>query len=93
MRAGRPGRGGRVGAAGSLLPLQLRAEGAEVVDRLYLSARADATGGYRVSGFAVDGAKLFDLSLPGRGHSFAIHPERADLRAFRQTPGPLRARA
>ena len=78
------------GAAGSLLPLPLRAEatgGAEVVDRLYLSTRADATGGYRVSGFAVDGAKLFDLPLPGRGHSFAVHPSGRTCVHFARRPG------
>ena len=78
------------GVVGSLLPLPLDAEateGAEAVDRLYLSARADATGGYRVSSFSANGARCLDLPLPGRGHSFAVRPGGHEAVHFARRPG------
>ena len=78
------------GVVGSLLPLPLNAEateGAEAVDRLYLSARADATGGYRVSSFSANGARCLDLPLPGRGHSFAVRPGGHEAVHFARRPG------
>ena len=72
------------GAAGSLLPLPLCAE---VADQVYLSARADAAGGYRVTGFSADGARFLDLPLPGRGHSFAVRPGRRAAVHFARRPG------
>ena len=78
------------GVVGSLLPLPLDAEateGAGAVDRLYLSARADATGGYRVSSFSANGARCLDLPLPGRGHSFAVRPGGHEAVHFARRPG------
>lgn len=43
--------------------------------RLYISACADVSGKYRICGFSSRGAMAFNLALPGRGHSFAVHPE------------------
>ena len=62
------------GFVGACVPWPLGAEAAGRSVPLYLSARADSAGGYRVSGFAADGASSFDLPLPGRGHSFAVRP-------------------
>ena len=75
------------GIAGSLLPVPFRAEAAAPSGPLYLSARADVTGGYRVSGFAEDGTSLFDLPLPGRGHSFAARPDGGAAAHFARRPG------
>ena len=73
------------GTAGSLLPL-FRAEATAPAAPLYLGARA-AGGGYRVTGFSADGAPLFDLPLPGRGHSFAVHPGGRCAVHFARRPG------
>ena len=75
------------GVAGSLLPAPFRAKAAASCGPLYLSAHADATGGYRVSGFAEDGTSLFDLPLPGRGHSFAVRPDGSAAVHFARRPG------
>ncbi len=73
--------------AGAFLPPQLRAAGAGRNAPLYLSARAGAGSGYRVSGFAANGALLFDLPLPGRGHSFAMRPGGREAVHFARRPG------
>ena len=75
------------GVAGTVLPILFRAEAATTGTPLYLSARADATGGYRVSSFAWDGTSLFDLPLPGRGHSFAVRPDGSAAVHFARRPG------
>ena len=75
------------GLAGSFLPAPLRADGAHPVAPLYLSARADAGGGYRATGFTANGASLFDLPLPGRGHSFAVRPGEREAVHFARRPG------
>ena len=75
------------GIAGSLLPAPLRAKAAAPGGPLYLSARADAAGVYRVSGFSADGARVFDLPLPGRGHSFAVCPDGSVAVHFARRPG------
>ena len=75
------------GLAGTLLPASLRANSADPAAPLYLSAGAGADGGYRVSGFAADGASFLDLSLPGRGHSFAVRPGAREAVHFARRPG------
>ena len=72
------------GVAGALLPLPVRAVAG---GQLYLSARSDGAGGYRVSGFSADGARFLDLSLPGRSHSFAIRPGGRTAVHFARRPG------
>lgn len=54
--------------------------------RLYLSARADENGAFRVSGFG-GGRLIFDLPLPGRGHSLTVHPRRHEAVIFARRPG------
>lgn len=75
------------GLAGSFLAAPFRAGAAAPNAPLYLSARADAAGGFRVSGFAEDGTSLFDLPLPSRGHSFALRPRGQEAVHFARRPG------
>jgi hypothetical protein len=55
--------------------------------RLYLSARGDAGGGYRATGIAPDGGVAFDIALPGRGHSMALHPSGREAVFVGRRPG------
>lgn len=55
--------------------------------RLYLAANARPGLGHRVSGFRASGAAAFDLTLPGRGHSFAIRPDQRIAVIFARRPG------
>ena len=66
------------------LPLCL---GAAPRERLYLGAGASAGGRYRAGGFRASGAAAFDLPLPGRGHSFAVRPDRRTAVLFARRPG------
>ncbi len=75
------------GVAGSLLLPPSRAEAAAPDAPPYLSARAAAAGSHRVSGFGADGTAFFDLSLPGRGHSFAARPSGREAVHFARRPG------
>ena len=61
--------------------------GAAATGRLYLGAGADAAGSYRAGGFRASGAPAFDLRLPGRGHSFAVRPDRRTAVLFARRPG------
>lgn len=54
---------------------------------LWLSARGDGAGRYFATGFGADGSFAFDLPLPTRGHSFAVHPRRTEAVAFGRRPG------
>ena len=75
------------GIAGASLPWPNAARAADPDAPLYLSACVDAGGGYRVSGFAAGGASLFDLPLPGRGHSFAVRRGGREAVHFARRPG------
>ena len=75
------------GIAGSLLMAPVRVDAAARDAPLYLSARADSDGMYRVSGFSADGIAHFDLALPGRGHSFALRPRGHEAVHFARRPG------
>lgn len=72
------------GVLGALAPMSTWGS---IPRRLYLSARADQTGAFRVAGFDGTGRLTFDLPLPGRGHSLAIHPERHQAAIFARRPG------
>jgi len=54
---------------------------------LWLSARGDGAGRYFETGFGTDGSFAFDLPLPTRGHSFAVHSRRMEAVAFGRRPG------
>jgi len=72
-----------------LIPLARAAEAAssEAHAPLWLSARGDAEGNYFATGFGPSGRFAFDLPLPTRGHSFAVHPQRPEAIAFGRRPG------
>ena len=72
------------GLAGPFLPRPLRAAFRAPV---YLAARAGEGGGFAVSGFRQSGEPVFDLELPGRGHSFAVAPGGRVAVHFARRPG------
>ena len=74
-------------AGGLAAPLLPRAAHAGRTAPLWLSARASGDGGYSVSGFGRSGAPVFDLALPGRGHSFAVSPDGRAAVHFARRPG------
>ena len=66
------------------MPLPLRAA---LAGWIFLSARGDDAGTYWVSGFSPAGMRAFDLPLPERGHSFAVHPHARTAVHFARRPG------
>lgn len=68
-------------------PLRSTASSARIGTADFVSARASGDGAFRVSGFALDGRCVFDLPLPDRGHSFALHPKRHTAVHFARRPG------
>lgn len=55
-------------------------------NRLYLNAYGER-GGFGLAAFDVQGEIRYRLMLPGRGHSFACHADRALAVAFSRRPG------
>ena len=55
--------------------------------RRYVGCRVDHEGRYLASVFDESGAILHDVSLPGRGHGFAVHPSTGHLVVFARRPG------
>lgn len=53
----------------------------------FLSAAAQADGGYVLCGIAADMSVRFTLPLPARGHAAAAHPTRPEAVAFARRPG------
>ena len=74
-------------AGGLLGPILPRPSPARSAGHTYLSARADAGGGYRVSGFSAGAGQAFDLPIPARGHSFAVHSGKRIAAHFARRPG------
>ena len=75
------------GIAGALFPIPCYSAAAGRKQKLFLSARAGASGGYRVAGFSAHGVPVFDLTLPGRGHAFAVAPSGNSAVLFARRPG------
>lgn len=63
-----------LGSAIALAPLGGYAARTPRAPARYLSARADLSGRYFLTGFDASGTLHFDLPLPGRGHAIAVHP-------------------
>lgn len=53
----------------------------------YLAAARHQDGSYSLSGLSAQGATLFTIALPARGHAGAAHPTRAEAVAFARRPG------
>ncbi len=53
----------------------------------WLAAARLPGGAYNLVGLTGDGAELFRLPLPGRGHAAAAHPHRPEAVAFARRPG------
>lgn len=53
----------------------------------YIAAARSAAGDYKLCGISSQGAVLFKLPLPGRGHAGARHPHRPEAVAFARRPG------
>ena len=74
-------------AGGLIGPLPPRPLRAAPVGELFLSARGDNAGDHWASGFTAEGARVFDLPLSARGHSFAVHPDGRTAVHFARRPG------
>ena len=55
--------------------------------RRYIGCRADHERRYLASVFDESGSILHDVSLPGRGHGFAVHPSTGHVVVFARRPG------
>ena len=55
--------------------------------RRYVGCRVDHEGRYLASVFDESGVILHDVSLPGRGHGFAVHPSTGHVVVFARRPG------
>ena len=53
----------------------------------YLSAGRGRSGDYVLCGLGADGALIFEVPLPARGHAAAAHPYLAEAVAFARRPG------
>ena len=53
----------------------------------YVGCRVDHEGRYLASVFDESGVILHDVSLPGRGHGFAVHPSTGHVVVFARRPG------
>ncbi|MEO1689585.1 MAG: DUF1513 domain-containing protein, partial [Pseudomonadota bacterium] len=54
---------------------------------VFLAAARERDGRYALHGLSAEGASLFALPLPGRGHAAAAHPRRPEAVAFARRPG------
>ena len=75
------------GIASALFPIPCYSAATGRKRELFLSARADAYGDYRVTGFSAEGVPALDLKLPGRGHAFAVTPNCNSAVLFARRPG------
>jgi hypothetical protein len=53
----------------------------------YLAAAKEADGAHALFGLTRDGADLFRIPLPGRGHAATAHPSAPEAVAFARRPG------
>lgn len=53
----------------------------------FVAAAQEPDGAYALFGLAADGADLFRIPLPARGHAAAAHPTRPEAVAFARRPG------
>jgi hypothetical protein len=72
------------GLAAASLP---RLTWADAGQPAYVAAAMGADGAQALHGLSRDGAILFTVPLPARGHAAAAHPERPEVVAFARRPG------
>lgn len=53
----------------------------------YLAAAQEPDGGYALFGLSAEGADVFRIALPGRGHAATAHPTAPEAVAFARRPG------
>ncbi|WP_142850113.1 DUF1513 domain-containing protein [Telmatospirillum sp. J64-1] len=71
-------------AAAAGLPLK----GAHAAEGpVFLSARSDAAGQHVFAAFDHQGAKVFEIDLPGRGHGIALSPDKSIAVMMARRPG------
>lgn len=75
-------------ASSTLVGFGLRAAAARGrAGPLYVGCRVDDDGRFFTSGFRADGATVFDLQLPGRGHAISFRPGTAHCVVYARRPG------
>jgi uncharacterized protein len=79
--------GAAAAGTAAMLPRLTRAATGSGASQLYLSARADTSGGFRATGLRETGDLVFDVTMPARGHSMAMRPGVAEAVFFGRRPG------
>ncbi len=74
-------------ALGAAIGTGLAPRKALAAEPVYVSACADAAGGYHVAAFSVDGRMQFSTNLPSRGHDITLRPGHQELVVFARRPG------
>jgi hypothetical protein len=77
--------------ASTLLAFSARPARARATRTIWLSANAGAARQYALGAFDIDGQKVFELDLPGRGHGIAVAPDRRTCVALARRPGTFAA--
>ena len=77
----------QIAAASWISGIPLSHSVASVKSDYYIGAYASGNGEYHVGGFDIGGKLIWDIPLPARGHSFAIHPYRQIFVCFARRPG------
>lgn len=77
----------RLGLGGLLLGPAMVMAGAGAGRQRLLSCRSDDSGGHFLSMVDVDGGRLLDVALPGRGHGLAVDPMQLRAAVFARRPG------
>lgn len=72
------------GLLASALP---RLSWADAGSPTFVAAARDAGGAFALHGMTANGAPLFTIPLPARGHAAAAHPTRPEVVAFARRPG------
>ncbi len=73
--------------AGLLASALPRLSWADAGSPTFVAAAKDATGAFALHGLSAEGAPLFAIPLPARGHAAAAHPLRPEVVAFARRPG------
>ncbi|MCW5585253.1 MAG: DUF1513 domain-containing protein [Chromatiales bacterium] len=77
----------RLGLGGLLLGPAMAMAGTGAGRQRLLGCRSDDRGGHFLSMVDVDGGRLMDVALPGRGHGVAVDPMQRRAAVFARRPG------